>query len=252
MRKIRLNVDDAELAIGDFLVCGHGPEEADGMPGNGNVGMVAAGHEDGVAIADDRDELGIFGVVVNELNGVGGMRHVDVDIKFFEHFGVFVRGPTGPIAGFGVREANDKAAGFDIFGEEHVEFAMRAGAAGFEAQARIFDDFGVADDLERIFFGDVGGELGEVYGRVGADFDGGVAGNVEGVIFSEMDVFFFDEKMGFTAHANESGFAIAVGKLGGTLVDVQDDTAVSKMTHRTIIGKYGDVASQVSVGFSED
>src|SRR5258708_40373440 len=85
------------------------------MAGSGNVGMKARGNEHGVAIADDGDELGILRVAVDELNAVGGGGHVEVDVYFFEHGGMLVRRPTGPVARIGLRDAGDEGGGFGIF-----------------------------------------------------------------------------------------------------------------------------------------
>src|ERR1700730_9375350 len=112
-----LHFHDSELAVFDFAMRGHGPEETDAMAGNGNVGMIAAGDEDGVAIADNGDELGILRVVVDELNAVGGIGHVEIDVDLFEHSGVLVGRPTGPVAWIGLRDTGNEAAGLDIFRE---------------------------------------------------------------------------------------------------------------------------------------
>src|SRR5260370_18088081 len=59
-----LDVDDAELAVFDFAMRSHGPEETDAMAGNGNVGVKAGGNGPRVPIAGEGDRLGVFRLAV--------------------------------------------------------------------------------------------------------------------------------------------------------------------------------------------
>src|ERR1035438_3247924 len=110
----RLHVHHAELAVFLFLMRRHGPQEADAMAGNGNVGVIPRGHQDGVAIAHHRDQLGILRVVVDELDGESRVGHVEVDVHFLQHGGVLVGRPTGPVAGFGNGETEHQASGVNV------------------------------------------------------------------------------------------------------------------------------------------
>src|SRR5262245_1477237 len=57
--ELRLDVDDAVLAIFLLAVGGHHPEEVDRSAWCSHVGMIAGRHQRDVAFADDRRELGL-------------------------------------------------------------------------------------------------------------------------------------------------------------------------------------------------
>src|SRR5579871_5969644 len=60
--KFRLNVDHAELAIFDLAVRGHGPKKSDAVSRSGDVWVIAAGHQYGIALADYRHQIRLLSI----------------------------------------------------------------------------------------------------------------------------------------------------------------------------------------------
>src|ERR1043165_2525164 len=105
-----LDVYHAELPILHLPMRGHRPQETDAVIRDRDIGMKTAGHEHSIAVAHHGNQFRIFGVVVDQLDRIGGRGHVEEYVHFFQHLGVLMRWPTGPIAGFGIREAGDQSS----------------------------------------------------------------------------------------------------------------------------------------------
>ena len=56
--EIRLDTEYAVLPVFLLTVRGHGPEKRDAMPRHGNVRVISARHQDGVAIPHDGNQFG--------------------------------------------------------------------------------------------------------------------------------------------------------------------------------------------------
>src|SRR5207302_7396197 len=95
--KPRLHVHHAKLAVLDFAMCSHRPEEADSVSGHGNIRMVAARHQDRIALPYHRHQFGIFSVVIYELNTARGIWHIELHVPSLQHCRVLMARPTGPI-----------------------------------------------------------------------------------------------------------------------------------------------------------
>ena len=83
-------------------------------------------------------------------------------------------------------EAEHQSPGLDILSDEHADLAHLVGRAGGPLERRIVRHLGVRNEFERIAPGDLGGELGDVRFRSGGDIDVRIAGNVDGVVLSEL------------------------------------------------------------------
>jgi hypothetical protein len=55
--EIRLDIEHAELSVLLLAVRSHSPEIRDAMSGDGNVRVISARHQDGVALSHDGDQL---------------------------------------------------------------------------------------------------------------------------------------------------------------------------------------------------
>src|SRR5215213_2061550 len=67
VRKIRMHVDDAKLAVVVFAVGGHHPEEIDRASGRWDIWVIALWHQHHVAFADNHGKLGRRVVGVDQL-----------------------------------------------------------------------------------------------------------------------------------------------------------------------------------------
>src|SRR5215471_13999373 len=207
-----LHVDDTELTILDFPMRGHGPDKADAVSGYGNVGMIAAGDQHGVAIADGGHEFRSLSIVVDELNAIRRLGHIAVDVHFFEHGGVLVGRPAGPVTWIGLGDAGDETASFDVFGQKHLELAPASGSAGGKLQAGISSDFGRADNLKRITLRDGTGEFSDVSKGICGHADIGIAREVNRVTTAHLDFITVHRDGGYARQADETSFSIAGGE----------------------------------------
>src|ERR1700712_3869061 len=126
----RIDLDDTPLPVDDLAVRDHDPDEIEAVARDSDVGVVAGGEQDGVALADDVDLRGGDVAGVDELETEGGRGHLDVDVDLFEHGGVLVWRPAGPVARERARDARDKAAGVDVGAEQDVDGTLCARSAG--------------------------------------------------------------------------------------------------------------------------
>jgi hypothetical protein len=165
-------------------------------------GMVTAGHEDGVAVAYHRHQLRIFGIVVNTLDAKSRIGHVEIDVNLFQHVGVLVGRPTGPVARFRVGETSDQPSCLHVLGKEHVEMAPGTGAASVEFQTGIMFDFRIANHLQRITPSDVSGKLNQVDVRVGCNRDRRIPRDINRVEPAEGDFFAVHDNHGLSQEAN--------------------------------------------------
>ena len=99
---------------------GHGPQEADFVSRDGDVGMISARHQNGIAIAHHGHQFGIFGVVIYELDPERRIGHIEIHVHLFQHFRVLMGRPTGPIAGIGECKSGYDSSGSNVLGQRHV------------------------------------------------------------------------------------------------------------------------------------
>src|SRR5438270_2511579 len=81
--KTSLDIYHTELAVLDFTMSRHGPQKTNAMTGNGDVGMKSAGYQNGVALAHHGRNFLRFDVVVDKLDTIGRLGHVEVHVNFF-------------------------------------------------------------------------------------------------------------------------------------------------------------------------
>ena len=118
-----LNGNDAKLPVFNFTMRGHHPDEIYRMTRHRNVRVETFRHDHGIAVTNNADKLRLVRVGVDELHSESWRRHVVVDIQLFQHFGVFMRRPTGPVARLGRSKAGENAAGFNVFPERYIHRA---------------------------------------------------------------------------------------------------------------------------------
>src|SRR5262249_46035485 len=160
--EVRLDINDAELTILLLAVSGHSPEKIDAMVWNGDIGVVSAGHENGIAITNDGNELRILGVIIDKLNTICGPGHIEVYVHFFQHDRMFVRRPASPISRIGRSKSEKQPASSNIFADGDIDLAMLPGSAGFETERRVAMDSRIRDIFQRIALVDAGRKFGDV------------------------------------------------------------------------------------------
>ena len=99
--------------------------------------MITYRHQDSVAIANDSYQFRVLGIRIDQLNAIGRAGHIEIDIHFLEHGGVFVGRPTRPVARVKDREPEKEPCCFDVLPDNNVDVALLADRAGPEAQRRI-------------------------------------------------------------------------------------------------------------------
>ena len=152
--------------------------------------MISIGHEHSVAITHHGQQFRIFRIIVDQLNTEGGIRHIEIDVHFFEHRGVLVRRPAGPVSGIGLGDPGYESAGFNVFSQQHLQVTRAPWSAGRELQSGVLGDLPGPYDLQRVAVGDVGGKLRDVHAGLCRDGHGRVAGNINRVVPPNLDVFF--------------------------------------------------------------
>jgi hypothetical protein len=138
------------LAVDDFAMCGHDPDEVQGCTRNGDVGMVSLWQKNRVAIAYHLYLCGADSIGVDQLESEGRRGHVDEHVYLLEHRGVFVRRPTCPIAGQGSRDAYYQLARLNITSEQDIDLSMRTCCSCDEVQLLILSHGISGDKLQWI------------------------------------------------------------------------------------------------------
>ena len=168
-REVGVHVHHPEQAVLHLAVRRHHPQEADRVPRDRHVRVVALRHQHDVAVAHEFHALGLVLVGVDHLQREGLRRHVEVDVQLLGNGLVLVRRPAGPVAGLRPGDAGHQATGLHVLADQDVQVTPRVVAARLEAQARVGGHLGVRDVAQRVRAGDRRPALGDVDAAVRAN-----------------------------------------------------------------------------------
>src|ERR1700722_20958251 len=112
--------------------------------------MVARGQQDRITFANHLDLRWTDLIYIDKLQAKSGCRHIHISVNLLEHYGVFMRWPTSPVARQRPRNPNDEPASLDIAAQQNINLAPGAVRPGNQAQLLVGSHSLRCNKLQRI------------------------------------------------------------------------------------------------------